>query len=348
MRELERATRTHSWEFVERARASGLTRKTACALLGVDPRTVATWSGALDRGLEPRGRPPVTGSPVVRAELVELTRLVGPHVSVRTIHQRFAPDVSRRETTALVAHVRAELEEALHVLEWHRAGAVWAVDFKTPPTPVDGVYEAVLVVRDLASGAILLAEPLLHATAANVAACLQALAVEHGPPLVLKADNGSNLICAEAQAPMRAAAVELLRSPPGTPSYNGACEAGIGSLSTRARYEAARHGRPGRWTSDDVEAARRQANELGRHPDLGGRSAAEAWRDRTPVTAAERAAFRGSVARHREVARRHLAEAGADLTAERTQQLVERTAMREALVEQGLLSIRGRSVCLLN
>ena len=80
----------------------------------------------------------------------------------------------------------------------NRSGTVWAMDFKTPPTPVDGVFVAILVVRDLASGALLLALPVPDTTAATVACALEALLVEHGPPLLLKADNGSNLVCDEA------------------------------------------------------------------------------------------------------------------------------------------------------
>jgi len=54
--------------------------------------------------------------------------------------------------------------------------------------------------------------------------------------------------------------VFALLSPPRLPRYNGAVEAGNGSVKTRVRQEAARHGRIGCWTSDDLEAARLQAN----------------------------------------------------------------------------------------
>jgi hypothetical protein len=352
MRELERTTRVSATAFVERACQTGLTRTSACELLGVDPRTLATWQRRPQDDLQPRGRPPVTGSLVARSELVALVLAVGPRVATSTIHQQFAADISRRETAALVAHLRAGLDDALAgalaVLEWRRAGAVWAVDFKTPPTPVDGLYPAILVVRDLASGMLLLARPVPEATAEAVAGELEALVLEHGAPLVLKADNGSNLVCDDAQAPMRAAQVALLRSPPGTPSYNGACEAGIGSLTTRAAHEAARHGRPGRWTCDDVEAARRQANELARHADLGRRTAAQAWGSRRRVGAEEREVFLADVARHREGIRRHMVEVGEDVTASRTANAIERIAIKNALVERELLSIRGRAECLLN
>ena len=53
----------------------------------------------------------------------------------------------------------------------------------------------------------------------------------------------------------------LLLSPPGTPEYNGAVEAGIESLKTRAHFIAARNDPPGEWTRDDVEGPRLMANE---------------------------------------------------------------------------------------
>jgi hypothetical protein len=61
-----------------------------------------------------------------------------------------------------------------------------------------------------------------------------------------------------------------LLSPPGTPEYNGTCEAGIGSLKTRTHHEAARNDRPGEWTCDDVEGARMMDNETGRPWGVNG------------------------------------------------------------------------------
>jgi transposase InsO family protein len=56
--------------------------------------------------------------------------------------------------------------------------------------------------------------------------------------LAIKGDNGSALIAQETRAMLKAEGIWLLLSPPGTPEYNGACEAGIGSLMTRVNYES--------------------------------------------------------------------------------------------------------------
>ena len=52
-----------------------------------------------------------------------------------------------------------------------------------------------------------------------------------------------------------------LPSPPRTPWYDGGCEAGNHSMRTRTDHFAER---AGGWTSECLEAARSQANELTR------------------------------------------------------------------------------------
>lgn len=61
--------------------------------------------------------------------------------------------------------------------------------------------------------------------------------------------------------------VIFLRSPPGTPAYNGSCEAGGGSIKTRAHHIAAARGRETCWSLDDLTAARTSANETMRSTD---------------------------------------------------------------------------------
>src|SRR5262249_5982351 len=149
----------------------------------------------------------------------------------------------------------------LHILHWRKAGTVWAIDFAEPPLPVDGRFAYLLAVRDLASGAQLLWMPMADQTAGTAIARLEALFREHGAPLVLKSDNGSAFIAEDLATLLAQWQVWHLRSPREWPEYNGACEAGIGSMKTRTHHEATRRGMPGQWSSDDVEAARLQANQ---------------------------------------------------------------------------------------
>ena len=55
----------------------------------------------------------------------------------------------------------------MRVLTWPVTGSVWAIDYAEPPAPIDGRYDALLAVRDLASGMQLLWQPVEAATGDN-------------------------------------------------------------------------------------------------------------------------------------------------------------------------------------
>lgn len=250
---------------------------------------------------------------------------IGPFVGVPRL-QRELPSVARRELASILASFRERhvfgptVEQAR--LVWHKPGRVWAMDFTNAPAPIDGIHPYILAVRDLGSGRQLAAIPTTDQTAETVRAVLEALFAEHGPPLVLKSDNGSGFVCDAVRAFLERCHVHLLLSPARTPAYNGACEAGIGGLKTRAHHVAAQQGRAGFWTSDDVERARLLGNSAPERPRL--LSADDHWESRSPVTSAERELFNWVLEEKR--------RAGAS----------ERIATRQALQEVGLLSIRWR------
>lgn len=343
MRELERDARARAVRFLGQQRDEGATLLDVARLLDVDRRTLATWEHSDVGALQPRGRPPRQGTAETRAEVLDFVLGVGLHVGAPVVHDVFDHEISRREVEAILRELRATLDPDVvdppYVLTWPRAGAVWAADFTEPPSPIDGLYPLILVVRDLASGALLLALPVPEATCPAVAAALEALFTQHGAPLLLKTDNGSNLVGFDVQRLLGAWSVVLLRSPPRTPRYNGACEAGIGSIKTRAHHEAARQGRAGTWSCDDLEAARLQANELALPDRLGGLTPDQAWAARTPASQYERALFGEAVARCRAAValeRAHLPDH------EHKRANIERDAIERALAERGLLSIRRR------
>ena len=68
-------------------------------------------------------------------------------------------------------------------------------------------------------------------------------------------------------------------TPPRTPRYNGALESGHRHLKVQADHLARLNGRPGAWTSEDLEIARMLRNALSIPRGQGNRSAAEVWRD---------------------------------------------------------------------
>ena len=127
---------------------------------------------------------------------------------------------------------------------------------------VDGRWPYILAVRDLGSGCQLGWLPVPDETTETTISVLQWLFEDSGRPLVLKSDNGSGFISAAMHAFLDRHQVQPLFSPPWTPEYNGACEAGNGALQTYTHHQAARQARTGHWTAGDLEAGRRMANDL--------------------------------------------------------------------------------------
>src|SRR5262249_39427626 len=235
-------------------------------------------------------------------------------------------------------------QQSLYVLHWPVVGRVWAIDCHGPRPAVDGQYPHLLAVRDLSSGQQLLWLPVADTTAATVVEAMQGLFAEYGPPLVLKSDNGSAFGAAAVQELLAQRDVKNLFSPPYMPRYNGAIEAGIGSLKTRTDQVAARRGYPEEWTWDDAAAARLQANATGRPRGLRGPSSEELWAGRPPITIREREAFHQTATRHLEATAAASGGKPANLSAEMYRRALDRQAIRRALEEHGYLYFTRRRI----
>lgn len=352
-RDVERIARRSALVYLRwmRRRRPRLPRCEIARRLGLAPGTVAEWQRGWEErrlAIEPRGRPPQRASREHRLLVIAMFQLLGARAGLPTIRNLF-PELSKGEILWLKrrfhhAFVRGK-RRLVHALRWPVAGTVWAMDYTAPPRPVDGIFPWILVVRDLASGDILLALPVRSADASNTVLALVALFLWYGAPIVLKSDNGSHFKNEETRALLARHGVVHLLSPVRTPEYNGACEAGIGSLLTRAHHEAARHDRPGEWTCDDVEAARLQANETARPNGHRGPSPDESWAARPPLDPTLRSVFPLTCARlaAEELRQRNLPADGLD---ENVQASVHRVSIARALVEHGLLVYRRRRVSL--
>jgi len=262
---------------------------------------------------------------------------LGPQIGIPTL-RTCSPAMARAELDDLLRHYRVvwreRHREPLRVLTWPVVGRVWAIDFAEPPAPIQGRFDYLLAVRDLASGSPLLWRPVAAATADEAAGSLAGLFADHGPPLVLKSDNGSHFTGGPFRALLAGHRVEHLLSPPHWPRYNGAVEAGIHALKDRTAARAARSGHPGQWTIDDLAGALAEAAELPRPADPRGSNPAQLWRSRTPIAAPERSAFQFVVARENACGR---SADGVSSTPE-----MARAAIRHALEECGYLVYRGR------
>jgi hypothetical protein len=223
------------------------------------------------------------------------------------------------------------------------------MDHTGPLPAIDGRWPYLLAVRHpqagtRASGCALAWLPVLDETAETTISALQWLFLEHGPPLVLKSDNGSGFIADAMRRFLDRWDVRPLFSPPYTPEYNGSVEAGNGALKARTQDEAARQGRDGPWTADDVEAARRMANELiYAHGPLGP-TRQERFRTSPRISLETRAAFGRTVA-HEQTQER--LEQGYPLDTDlghAAQAQIDRAAIGRALVEHGYLTFTKRSI----
>jgi hypothetical protein len=310
--------------------------------LGVAPRTLRRWQAQWGRDrarLRGRGRPAQRSDRHLRHRALALIGLLGPGVGVPTL-QALCPGMARREVADLLRRYRRVWRRRrllARVLHWTRPGAVWALDFTTPPAPLEGRYGRLLAARDLASGQQLLWLPVADESAETAAAALEGLFRAEGAPLVLKSDNGAAFRAEAYAAVLRRWGVWPLPSPPRMPRYNGACEAGIGSMQTRTHHQAARRGRPGEWTCDDAEAARQEANQTARPWGVRGPTPEEAWRGRATIRPDERDAFAAVVRRHERQAREEQGYDPEGPLDPLAQAAVTRAALRRALAEVGLL-----------
>jgi transposase InsO family protein len=336
--------------FLDRATRRGRSLAEAAGKLDLAPETLKSWKRRHEKKrLVPRrlGRPMMPCPLDTRIALVTLFHVFGPRIGVPLAFRLFPADprrALRRQVERLNrAHCRKH-ERLVYALRWTRPGAVWAIDFSDPPGPLDGGFTKILCVRDLGSGRMLLALAAPGATAEVARAALEALFAEHGPPLVLKFDNGSHFIAAEIAALLAEHSVIALVSPPYFPEFNGSIEAGIGGLKTRALFAAARNDRAACWTGDDLETGRLSGNATARPRGPAGPTPDELWRARAPITAAEREAFRQAVDLELAEARA-VGNTSADRGRDRKEvATIERESIARALVAQGLLEVRRRRV----
>lgn len=349
VREGERTVRRRTLAFCRWAGRLGLALSEAAVHLGLALRTLRRWQSNWRRRCLPlrgRGRAPHRAGRPLRSRALALIGMLGPGVGVPTL-QALCPGLARRETADLLRRYRRVWRRRhrllLRVLHWTQPGTVWAIDFAEPPLPIDG-YARLLAVRDLASGYQLLWLPVPDESATQAALALEGLFRAHGAALVIKSDNGSAFISEEFAALLQRWHVWQLYSPARMPRYKGSCEAGIGSMRTRSHHHAARNGRPGQWTCDDVEAARLEANQTARPRGVSGPTPEEAWLARNAAASVPRATFAATVQRREAEARLEQGLPVDGPLPRVLQAAVMRTALRRSLADHGLLeytSYRG-------
>jgi hypothetical protein len=211
-----------------------------CRSLGVPYGSFRRWKHRLERGqpaLFPPG--PKKVAPLTLAELRgEVDRLHHGRQRSRgvgALYRRYHAQVSRRDLETLTETVRRERAQqrqaALRHITWHGPGLVWALD-DTELVRLAPHSLRLHQVQDLASRykfSPWVGERVLGET---VAARLEHLFSQYGPPLVLKRDNGSNLNQRAVDEVLARYLVVPLNSPPHYPPYHGGMERALQELKT--------------------------------------------------------------------------------------------------------------------
>ena len=165
---------------------------------------------------------------------------------------------------------------------------------------------------------------------------------EHGPPLVLKSDNGGPFRDEGTKQLLSEYDVVPLFNPRRRPAYNGGVERANGQLAGYQEAVADFHGRAGLPTCADAEEARQIANDLS-HPDgWKGPTAAQLWEQRPSIDSAERASFLATVTEQRTIARAALHLPPDTPLGHYPAAAVDRRAVRDTLIVHGLLEIEPR------
>jgi transcriptional regulator with XRE-family HTH domain len=333
----------------------GLTQREVARRLGLSARSLRRWREREATHWTARGRPVMRAERRMRQEVLGWLAEVGPRVGVPQLRRVFT-GVPRAELEDLLRRYRRVCRRCggpVARLQWTQAGTVWAADWAWPPEPMEGWYERLLSVRDLASGSQLTWRPVAREDGATAAWLLERLFSEHGPPLVLKVDNGPAWRTAAVEAVLARWRVVKLPSPAYEPSYNGAVEAGIGSLKGRTEEKAWQRGEPGRWTWEDAEAARREANERSRPLGGAGESAQDVWAARSEVTADDREELVAETQRitaadaEREAAEQRAGSTGTEAEGQKETKSQEggwRGVLRRALEALGYLKVMWRRI----
>lgn len=350
LRRQERVVRKHTLAFTRWGARLGYRVAETAEVLGLKPCTLTKWEKdwRTDR-LQPAtlGRPRARLSYEAFETVTALFTISGPVLSLDVLRSLFpfeAPAALEEYRHFLSKLAKRQEKLSLQTLNWMRSGAVWAMDIFYPPKPIDGQFPYVLVVRDLATGCNLLAQPLPNREMTGIVQALEFLFGTLPKPLVLKSDNefDADLF---AQCLQRHKVFHLL-SPPQFPRYNGAAEAGIGSLKTRTFFEAARNNRPCDWTCDDLEAGRCRINELSRPKGFLVSSPEEAFRHVRPITQTTWDSFALAVENFKVEARKRLGLleklVEQDALSRSDRNAVLRLALALALVDQGFLSVRRK------
>lgn len=242
--------------------------------------TVLRWRARAHAGVPLLAKPgPKKPEPLdpetVRQKIAQLDHGRRRTAGTTALYAEWSDAISRRRFQELVAEERRHQFDNLKRIEWLVPGVVWSID----TTEYGPEKIKITPLRDLAAK-YQLPTPLVEAReeGARIAVYLDRMFKQEGPPMFLKRDLGSPLICQAVDQVLERHHVLPLNSPPGYPQYNGAMERSMRDLQEALEQ---RH-----WTgrpvplSVEVELATHQLNHR-RLRSLGNRTPCQVFYDPT-------------------------------------------------------------------
>lgn len=270
-------------------REHGLSYREACSREGVCTASFFQW-----RKRQRQGDAPVLRPGPAKVEALDLDAL---REEVRTLrhgrrrtagtgalYQKHRGQVSRRDLHRIVQEERDrkkdERNRIVHQVHWKQPGLIWATDDSEyqPDTRYPKAY--LHLVQDLASRYKF--APLVSCRLADgdqVAAHLAGLFHDHGPPLFLKRDNGSNLNHHLVEAVLGEFLVIPLNSPCAYPQFNGGIERAQSEVKSRLREH---QDQPYPFLAIQAEIDIERLNHK-RRRSLGRRTPCDVLRGRTDI-----------------------------------------------------------------
>lgn len=218
----------------------GISYADQCESFGVQYASFKRWCERMDRGEAPITRPgpkKVEGFDLdaLREEIRTLAHRRKRTAGAGELYEQHREEISRRDLQKLVRDERQrqkrERNRVLNHVRWNTPRLMWSMD-DTEYQPFREYLKAMLHnVQDLSSRYKF--KPLVGpdlAEGPEVASNLEGLFEQHGPPLFMKRDNGSNLNHHLVNEVLEAFLVIPLNSPLNYPPYNGGIETAQGEI----------------------------------------------------------------------------------------------------------------------
>jgi transposase InsO family protein len=221
-----------------------------CEVLDLPYASFRRWQHRLEHGQSAIFKPgPKKVAPLnleeLRVALYHLKHGRQRSRGVSGLYRQHQDQISRRDLQALTRTVRWELahqhQAELRHITWKVPGLVWSLDDAELTRFAHHTWH-LHQVQDLASRYKFTPWVGEHVLGETVAVHLEQLFLRHGPPLVLKRDNASNLNQQAVDEVLARYLVMPLNSPPHYPPYNGGMECAVRELKAPLREKILANG----------------------------------------------------------------------------------------------------------